>query len=255
MDRIILQHQNEYTIDLSAPIDISIPIRASTTNVNAWYIPPPVITPVTEGNWIGKVSEGASTNFNNIIFNPHGHGTHTECVGHITEEFHSINRSLQRFFFIAQLISVTPEEKEGDKVITKAMIASKLTSSVEAVILRTLPNTEDKLSRQYSHTNWAYLSEEAATFLRESGVNHLLIDLPSVDKEKDDGKLLAHKAFWRYPQQPRYNATITEMIYVPEHITDDRYLLNLQIAAFDNDASPSKPILYRLHSPPIPDSK
>jgi hypothetical protein len=29
----------------------------------------------------------------------------------------------------------------------------------------------------------------------ESGIKHLLIDLPSVDKEHDEGKLVAHKAF------------------------------------------------------------
>jgi hypothetical protein len=39
------------------------------------------------------------------------------------------------------------------------------------------------------------LEEAAAGFIRECGIQHLLIDLPSVDKEKDEGKLLAHKAF------------------------------------------------------------
>jgi hypothetical protein len=38
------------------------------------------------------------------------------------------------------------------------------------------------------------LAEGAALFLRKRN-QHLLIDLPSVDKEKDEGKLLAHKAF------------------------------------------------------------
>ena len=42
------------------------------------------------------------------------------------------------------------------------------------------------------------------------------------------------------------NRTITELIYVPEEVTDRQYLLNLQIAPFENDASPSKPILYAI---------
>ena len=75
-------------------------------------------------------------------------------------------------------------------------------------------------------------------------MKHLLIDLPSVDKEKDEGKLLAHKAFWNYPEKPRYQATITEFIYVPNQVKDGSYLLNLQIASFHNDAAPSKPVLY-----------
>jgi hypothetical protein len=41
----------------------------------------------------------------------------------------------------------------------------------------------------------------------------------------------------------RLEATITEMIYVPDNV-DGSYLLNLQIASFENDASPSKPVLY-----------
>ena len=36
------------------------------------------------------------------------------------------------------------------------------------------------------------------------------------------------------------------MIYVPNDIDDGMYLLNLQIASFENDASPSKPVLYRV---------
>ncbi|WP_103069515.1 cyclase family protein [Aquimarina sediminis] len=243
-----IEHNNQsYKVDLSKPLDISIPLRADKENVNAWYIPKPRIEPVTDGQWVGQVSKGASTNFNNIFFNPHGHGTHTECVGHITPEFHSINDALKQFFFIAEVVSLQPEEQGGDKVFTKKHIVNSLSSvTPEAIIIRTLPNTNDKNTRQYSNTNWPYLEEEAVIYLRELGIEHLLIDLPSVDKEKDEGKLLAHKAFWNYPEKPRHAATITEMIYVNDKILDGQYLLNLQIAPFVNDASPSKPVLYKI---------
>src|SRR5699024_871609 len=107
------------------------------------------------------------------------------------------------------------------------------------------PNGRDKLSKNHSHTNWPYLSQEAAIYLRDCGIDHLLIDLPSVDKEKDQGKLMAHKAFWDYPNAPRYHATITELIYVPDDVKDGEYLLNLQVAPFHNDASPSRPVLLK----------
>ena len=74
----------------------------------------------------------------------------------------------------------------------------------------------------------------------------MLIDLPSIDKEKDDGALLAHKAFWNYPKNLRLDATITEFIYVPDAVEDGHYLLNLQTASFVNDATPSRPILYKI---------
>ncbi len=238
--------KNTYPINLSQPIDISIPLEAKEENVNAWYIDPPRIEPVTNGNWTGTVAKGASTNFNNIYFNPHGHGTHTECVGHITKEFYSINQTLRQFFFIAELITIDPVKREEDFVITIDQIKEAVQTNPEALIIRTLPNKEDKLNKQYSHTNWPYLSEEAALYIRELGVDHLLIDLPSVDKEKDNGKLLAHKAFWNYPKATRLEATITEMVFVKNEIKDGDYILNLQIASFENDASPSKPVLYKI---------
>jgi hypothetical protein len=35
---------------------------------------------------------------------------------------------------------------------------------------------------------------------------------------------------------------------VEDKIKDGHYLLNLQIASFDNDASPSKPVIYKIES-------
>jgi kynurenine formamidase len=249
----VLAKINNFEIDLSKPIDISIPLTNTDENPIAWYIEKPSIEPVVFGDWIGKVSEGkSSTNFNNIFFNPHGHGTHTECLGHITNDFYSINQSLKQFFFTAKLITIEPEKTGDDFVITKEQIVKLLTEKTEALIIRTLPNQLDKKSRKYSNTNPPYLTEDAAIFIRESEIQHLLIDLPSVDKEHDEGKLLAHKAFWNVKDtinlnaDARLNATITEMIYVSDEIEDGNYILNLQIASFENDASPSKPILYKI---------
>ena len=245
---------NNFKIDLSKPIDISLPLSNTDANPIAWYIQKPVIEPVTFENWVGKVSEGSSTNFNNIFFNPHGHGTHTECLGHITNEFYSINQCLKHFFFMAELVSISPEDRNGDFVITKNQIENSLNGKTpEAIIIRTLPNISEKKSKNYSHTNPPYLLEEAAIYIREIGIKHLLIDLPSVDREEDAGKLLAHKAFWNVKNttilnnDARLDCTITELIFVNDSFSDGTYLLNLQIASFENDASPSKPILYAIH--------
>ncbi|MDC9721796.1 MAG: cyclase family protein [Urechidicola sp.] len=241
-------NNQEHTIDLSKPIDISIELSASIENVNAWYLDAPKISPVIVDNWVGNVAQGGAVNFNNIAFNPHAHGTHTECIGHITKEFYNINDSLKTFFFMAELISITPEIQENkDAVITKNQVVEALQKNrPEALIIRTLPNVESKKSKQYSNTNPTYLTKECAEYIKEIGVKHLLIDLPSVDKEKDEGKLEAHKAFWNFDGAQRLDATITEFIYVDSQIRDGNYLLNLQIAPFKNDATPSKPILYKM---------
>jgi kynurenine formamidase len=241
-------------IDLSNPVDISIPLSNTNENPIAWYIEKPAIEPVKFGDWIGKVSEGSSTNFNNIFFNPHGHGTHTECLGHITHDFYSINQCLKQFFFFAELISVEPAISNDDLIITKDQIENLLNDKLpEALIIRTLPNSDAKKSKNYSNSNPAYLTEAAAIYIREIGIQHLLIDLPSVDREEDEGKLLVHKAFWNVKNtknlnsDARLNCTITEMIYVENQVVDGSYILNLQIASFENDASPSKPVLYKIH--------
>ena len=230
---------NKFEIDLSKPIDISIPLSNTDANPIAWYIEKPEIKPVKFGDWVGKVSEGSSTNFNNIFFNPHGHGTHTECLGHITREFYSINQCLKQFFFTAELISVEPKLSGTDLIITKTQIKDGLNDETpEAIVIRTLPNETAKKHRNYSHTNPPYLTEEAATYIKEIGVKHLLIDLPSVDREEDEGRLLAHKAFWNVKNvnqlntDARLDCTITEMIYVNDAVKDGSYMLNLQIASF-----------------------
>ncbi len=239
--------QAYYHIDLSKPIDISIPIDDKKPNVNAWYIDNPKIYPeVFEGQKI-KVSEGASVNFNSILFNPHSHITHTECVGHITKNVYSVNKSLNRYFFLAELITVIPQKVDNDFIISKEQIQEKIKGkNIEGIIIRTLPNSDEKKSRRYSNTNPPYLSEEATIYLREIGINHLLIDLPSVDKEKDGGKLVSHNAFWNTANTIRLKSTITEFIYVPNKIKDGIFFLNLMIAPFENDATPSKPVLYNI---------
>jgi len=245
----IQYNSRKLQIDLSKPLDISMPIISSKKNVNAWYIDEPKIEPIKDGEWIASVSEGASVNFNNIYFNPHAHGTHTECAGHITEKVHSINQNLKTFFFLAEVITVAPENDNEDKIISKKQLQFALGNKKrDAIILRTIPNTREKLSRQYSHTNWPYLKEDAVKFMVSKGVKHLLIDLPSIDKEKDGGELLGHNAFWNTKGKLRLDATITELIYVSNKIEDGEYFLNLQIAPFENDASPSKPILYKVIS-------
>ncbi len=226
-----------------------MPLISSKKNVNAWYIDAPKIEPVKDGDLTAAVSEGSSVNFNIITFSPHAHGTHTECVGHITEKVHSINQNLKTFFFLAEVITVAPENDMEDKIISKKQIQFALGNKKrDAIILRTIPNTRDKFSRQYSHTNWPYLKEDAVKFLVSKGVKHLLIDLPSIDKEKDGGELLGHNAFWNTKGKLRLDATITEFIYVSNKIEDGEYFLNLQIAPFENDATPSKPVLYKIIS-------
>jgi kynurenine formamidase len=249
-----IQHQGStFAIDLSQPIDLSIVLHAE--GPRAWYAGKMRFAPVINQYFTGSVALGGNVNFNDVFFNPHAHGTHTETLGHISRELVSIEDALPRFWWIASLVTITPQVsnseddvvKAGDSIITLEQLQLALGANIpEAVIIRTLPNTAEKKSRQYSNTNFTYMHPDAAQWLAEAGVQHLLVDMPSVDREEDQGKLLAHHAFWSYPKQPRLHATITEMIYADSSIADGMYMLNLQVASFRNDAAPSRPVLYRL---------
>ena len=97
----------------------------------------------------------------------------------------------------------------------------------------------------------AFLSIEAMEYIVSLGVDHLLVDTPSVDRLLDEGNLSSHNIFWETKgkefNSKTQNKTITEMIFASEEIKDGRYLLNLQIPAFVSDAAPSRPILYKIN--------
>jgi len=239
-----------YTASLTNPIDISIPLVDKTEQVNCFYAPLYETSPVVMGDFVGSTAAGGAVNFLNIRLNPHGNGTHTECVGHIATEPYTINQTLRTFHFPARLVSLYPEQQpNGDRVLTRKALELIIPpyEKLGALVIRTLPNHVDKLHRSYSGTNPPYMEPEAVDFLVGCGLEHLLIDLPSIDREEDGGALAAHKAFWQYPFNHTFNrshCTISELIYVPDEVSDGIYLLHLSIASFEIDVSPSKPVLY-----------
>jgi len=245
-------NERQYNIDFSKPIDISIPLREGLENVNCFYAPLVEILPVKAGDFVGDTTQGGVVNFKNVRLNPHGNGTHTECVGHISTEPFLLDQCMKQYFFKAHLLSIYPTMIEnGDKVITLDTLRAFLGDVSEkelgsAIIIRTLPNDKHKLNVQYSGTNPPYIDHLAMKYLVDLGIEHFLIDLPSVDREQDEGKLLAHKAFWQYPYDIREHCTITELIYVPDVVKDGDYFLNIQITSLQMDASPSKPVLFEI---------
>ncbi|WP_207433491.1 cyclase family protein [Sabulibacter ruber] len=239
-----------YQFNPLQPLDISLRLAPGPENVNCFWAEPVQVETITVGSFVGSVALGGSTNYQRVHLTPHGNGTHTECYGHISPDpAAKLDNCLHRFLFVAQLVSVTPKQQAtGDWVVMAQDVLSQLPEEnlPEALVLRTLPNLESKRTAQYSGTNPTYIEPALAVYLAQRGVEHLLLDLPSVDREEDGGALLAHRAFWQYPDSVRKNATITELIFVPDAVADGLYLLNLQVTSLVLDASPSKPVLYAL---------
>ena len=130
---------------------------------------------------------------------------------------------------------------------------SAAANSSDGLIIRTLPTDESKLTKTYLEEIPPFFSTEAIEYIKEIGVKHLLVDTPSIDRIFDEGKLSNHRIFWNVGQgafeitdASLIHNTITELIYVPNEIADGNYLLNLQIAPFSADASPSRPVLFKI---------
>ena len=262
-----------WMLETADPIDISIPLNFNGPQPNAFGVEKAVSRPCVADSLVGDTRLGGSCNFEQYTFIPQCNGTHTECVGHLTHERISIRESLQDVFMTATLITLVPDAVAGiseryavpydkkDRVISRSLIQEALRETLEsklheALIVRTQPNGADKLNRTYSGDPMpAYFTNDAMQFIVECGVEHLLVDLPSIDRIHDEGKLSNHRIFWNLEpgsfelkDRARANSTITEMIYVPNEIDDGNYVLNLQIAPFTTDASPSRPLLFKLQS-------
>ncbi|MFZ1703409.1 MAG: cyclase family protein [Saprospiraceae bacterium] len=235
-----------WTADLRQGMDISIPLKRGKMTPNCFFAPFYEAKPFKSGDFIGSIEQGSPVNFYNVIINPHGNGTHTECVSHIVNETVSIHDCLHEFHFFGEIISVFPQLfPNGDRIITKeSLLLLGKEYKTDVLILRTLPNDDGKLDRSYSGTNPPYLNKEAVALIVDWGVRHLILDLPSVDREEDGGRLEGHKTFWSKEDGWDKTKTITEMVYVPNVILDGLYFVQFSIISVDIDASPSKIILY-----------
>ena len=258
-----------YRIDGENPLNLSIPLNFNGAQPNAYDALKATATACQTGDLIGDTRRGGSCNFEEYTFIPHCNGTHTEGVGHLTDDRISVHDCLKDGFIAATLVSLASENAlaaketypvkltEADELITKAALQNALKSAnedfLQALIIRTLPNDADKVERDYLKNPPPFFSTEAINFIVERGVKHLLVDLPSIDRMFDEGRLSNHRIFWniapnsrQITEASRLNNTVTEMIFVPDSIADGSYLLNLQIAPFASDAAPSRPILFRL---------
>lgn len=258
-----------YVVDLDEVVDISIALDFDGAQPHAFGLPRAVANAVDAGSFVGDTRRGGSCNCETITLNPHGSGTHTECAGHVTRERVSVADAAREPLIPCTLISIEPASATtgagadaavaSDRVVTREAIERALVALgdrppelVRALVIRTLPNDPAKRAAEYTGTNPTYLTLAAMHLLRELGVEHLVVDLPSVDREDDGGHLLAHRIFFGVDEARALvdadgaRRTITEMAYAPDHLADGSYVLNLQLPAFLLDAAPSRPMLMPL---------
>jgi Putative cyclase len=259
----------EVRVDLERPFDLSVPLDFDGPQVRHFGAPRASSRPYAAPGFSGSVRQGASCNCGSIALIPHCNGTHTECAGHLTREPQHAHCIVPRGLLPALLLSAapvpsgqTPETSDPlpraqDRLLTRAALQAGWPAAApftpRALAIRTLPNEPAKRTRDYTETTPPYLTREAAQYLVERGIEHLVVDLPSIDRAHDEGRLTAHRLFFGLPpgdsalaHSARPQCTITELAYVADDVADGAYFLQLQVPAINGDAVPSRPLLYPL---------
>ena len=246
-----------YASDTARGVSLAIPLSFDGAQPSFFEAPAASARPLEVEGFTGDTRRGGSCNVGRYDFTPHCNGTHTECVSHVTDEPLPLAEQLRSGLLPATLVTVVPKHNLIEAAAMKMALQHHPAKEFhEALILRTVPNTKDKLTRHYlSAAPPPCVATDAAKLLVDAGVMHLLVDLPSLDPMHDEGRLAAHRVFWGLPEGNRHladakraKATVTEMIYVPDAVHDGYYLLDLQIPAFMTDAAPSRPVIFPLES-------
>ena len=256
------------TVDLSSPVSLALELDFGSAQPQHFGAPPATSRPFVSPGFNGSVATGASCNCNVITVIPHCNGTHTECAGHLTREPYDAYRVVPTDLIPALVVSVEPvaandasagtestdpTPQKTDTLITRYALErhwrTGLPFAPRALIVRTG-------YKAVPGTSAAYLTREAATLLVERSIDHLVIDLPSIDRDHDQGRLTAHRTFFGLPpashslaDATRRSATITELAHVPPGVSAGPCLLAIQVPAWRGDAVPSRPLLYSLIQP------
>jgi len=254
---------------LDRGVSLAIAVEFGTAGPRHFGVGAPESRPFALGSFSGSVATGASANCSTVTLTPHCQMTHTETVAHLTREAGDAWRVVPRGLLPAVVVSVVPEPASEssestdpqpyatDALITKRRLraAWPMTRMVDpvAVIVRTLPNDATKRTRNYTDLVPPYLTREAVQWLVEKRIEHLVLDVPSLDRTHDEGRMVGHRLFFGLPpgstargDAARSRATITELAFVPDEVHDGPCILSLAVPAIGGDAVPSQPIVYPL---------
>jgi len=247
---IKVEHNNHiYKVDMENGCDLSIKNKFSGNAPIFYDADQPKVIPQRSDGFIGDIKYGGSCNVPIVSINIHCTGTHTECISHISDTKDCIVDVCPKGLIPAFIITIKPEnantitdsyhsDMSNDFVISRHAIKQKISQPCHALIIRTLPNDFSKLTRNYDEQCAPFLTNDAVHYINELGVEHLLVDVPSIDKANDGGKLGNHRLFFNHGK------TISELLYVPDVIGDGFGFLQIHIPNWKLDSAPSRPIFY-----------
>lgn len=262
---------DRYFCETEHGVSIGISMQFEGDQPNHFGAPRAKRSRLEMGGFVGDTQHGGACNVDVIEMIPHCNGTHTETVGHIVDQNVGVGLTHVSSLSTATLVHVKPQSavkarELGESYRPKLTDEDQVIDSkrlAEALVALDLPLTDSlivvtssdaaKKSAQYNEQNQPpFFTVEAMELIVEKGFQHLLVDFPSVDRMYDDGLLTNHHLFWNVPEETHHltdaawdDKTITELVFVPEHIESGLYLLNMQFPGFDTDAAPSRPVIFQ----------
>ena len=259
--KINIEHNiKTYQIDSDDGVSISIPVQFNQNEHPKFYDESNPEKKYYKSNGIEyNVDQNAGCNVPLITMNIHCSGTHTETAAHVIKDSCFISDISNLNFIPATLVSITPESNinedyhvkinANDQIITKKSLEKCFESNDEfsdCLIIRTLPNSDDKKNRNYNEDPHPFLSNDAILFLKKRRVKHIVIDTPSIDRFDDGGQLENHKIFFKNVDGSINKNTITELAFIPNDCIEGKYFICIGIPKFKLDAAPSNPIIYKV---------
>jgi kynurenine formamidase len=163
---------------------------------------------VYKDKFIGNVGEGGACNVDILNYVPHGL-THIETSAHILMQDENAvtikDIPVQNLSGLVYLLDITDIDAEAGRSVRWQDVEAKLkkiTLPIRMLALKTQASLQPR-DTDFSGKDFLYLSPETAEKLHDfkPRINCLLLDLPSIDRESDGGKLAAHRHFFGLPQK------------------------------------------------------
>lgn len=247
-------HGLKLAIDFSHGHPIAIPLDPHGRQPAFFAEGPAQARPLQVGDFTGSVAQGGSCNAEVVQFAPHCHGTHTECIGHLTARREIVQDTIDQRPVLARLVSLKSQLVDGQPRFRLEALEAAMgehTVAIRALVVRSLPNDPGKRSRDYDHNDpYPVFGPRAMDYLAAFPIKHLLLDTPSLDSANDGGRLANHRAWWcldgrEHPHRvDPTRRSVTEMIFVPDELPDGFYWLHLELSPLLGEATPSRPVLY-----------
>ena len=219
-----------FSVPLADGIEISRPIYRAG-NVKAYFVDPVQFRTYTKNNFLASTALGASVNCEYFTLNPHGQSTHIECFGHISKSAFHLHMSMPKSFYLVQLVDVVCNSKNK-------LILQEVETNIDGLICRYY-----KDEAPLNLFSGADIPSFSPAIFEKHNWEIFVTDMPSIDPENDDGKLLAHKAFW-WNESQREKQYIVELAKIPSNLNEGLYLLEVQCLNIQSDASPARLIVY-----------